>query len=79
MNNPIKQRLSRFLTILLSICTLIACGGGGGGGDGGSGSGTAEAKVFTVQVVNIDIRRSSNGERVTVNTASLMTGDLTYE
>ena len=75
MTNPIKQRLSRFLIILVSTFSLIACGGGGGDGGGG----TAEAKVFTVQVVDIDVRRSSNGERVTVDTASLSTGNLTFE
>jgi len=76
MTNSIKQRLFKCLTILVSTSTLIACGGGGGGGDGSS---SEEATVFTVQVVNIDARRASNGEKVIVDTASLSTGNLTFE
>lgn len=78
------KRLSLPLALVVAVCTLSACGGGGGGG--GSGGTTPpppppppQAKTFSVTLEDIDVRRSSNGQRIVVDTTNVTSGTLTLQ
>ena len=77
------KRLPGYLLALVSLVSLTACGGGGGGG--GDAAPNPQPNLpppqqmsFTVTLDAIDVRRASNGDTVSVDTAGV-SQNLTFE
>ena len=76
------KRLPGYLLALVSLVSLAACGGGGGGGGGAPNPQPnlppPQQMSFTVTLDAIDVRRASNGDTVSVDTAGV-SQNLTFE
>lgn len=69
-----------FLLVITCSMAISACGGGGGGGSSDSGTTppATQNKTFTISLDSVDITRTSNQERIAVDTSQVVTEELIY-
>jgi ABC-type oligopeptide transport system substrate-binding subunit len=74
--NTMKNKILALL-VAFSLAMLNACGGGSDSSSPSNGNNQPVTKTFIVSLESVDIRRSSNGDVVDVNTAGISSGTLT--
>lgn len=77
-----------YILVVVSLATLLsACGGGGGGSSDSGGSASPPpsgesnqniSKSFTVNAARVDVRRVSNSDLVDVDTAGIVSTNMTF-
>jgi hypothetical protein len=72
MNRP-DNKIARYLMAAGVMMCFTACGGGKSNGS----AATAEPKNFSIKLVEVDVRRASNGEMLEIDTVGINTGGLT--
>ncbi len=73
--NTLSAKLLTLMTA--SSLTLLSACGGGGGSEASVGNKQMVSKSFTVSLTSVDVTRTSNGDKVAVDTSGISSGMLT--